>query len=114
MINKIKEYLEYRRNKKIAKKELARMAATILPTVKTVSDKGSDIVDFIVRLTNETKNVSGEKLIEMILSEVSTTLKADNNRIIEILTYMANLQPEDIQRILIHSVVETMPENKDK
>lgn len=114
MLNKIKEYLEYRKNKKIAKRELSKMAAIVLPTVREVSDKGSDIIKFIVRLTNETKNVKGEKLVEMVLNEVSTALQTDNNRIIEILTYMANLQPEDIQKILVHSVVETIPANKDK
>lgn len=114
MINKIKEFLEYRRNKRIVKRELARMSATILPTIREVSDKSTDIVKFIVRLTNETKNVKGEKLVEMVLNEVSTALQTDNDRIIEILTYMANLNPEDIQKILVHSVVETMPTNKDK
>lgn len=114
MIKKIKEYLEYRRNKKIAKSELARMAAALLPTIREVSDKGVDIAKFIVKLTNETKNVSGEKLIEMVLNEVSNALQTNKNRIIEIFTYMANLQPEDIQKILVHSVVETMPDNKEK
>lgn len=49
----------------------------------------------------------------MVLNEVSTALQTDNNRIIEILTYMANLQPEDIQKILVHSVVETMPKTNN-
>lgn len=113
MINRIKEHLEYRKNKRIAKKELAKMAATTLPVIREISDKGTDIAKFIVRLTNETKNVKGEKLVEMVLNEVSTALQTDNNRIIEILTYMANLQPEDIQKILVHSVVETMPKTNN-
>lgn len=113
MINKIKEYLEYRRNKKIAKRELARMVATTLPVIREVSDKGTDIAKFIIRLTNETRNIKGEKLVEVVLNEVSTVLQTDNNRIIEILTYMANLQPEDIQKILVHSVVETIPKTDD-
>ena len=109
MIKRIKEYLEYRKNKKIAKREFAKMAATTLPVIRTVSDKGADIVKFIVKLTNETKNVEGERLVEMVLNEVSTALKTDNNRIIEILTYMASLSPQDIQKVLVHSAVETMP-----
>lgn len=114
MINKIKEYLKYRRNKRIAKRELAGMAATILPTMREVSDKGSDIIKFIVRLTNETKDVGGEKLVAMVLNEISAALQTDNNRIIEILTYMASLHPADIQKLLVHSIVETMPDNKEK
>lgn len=109
MINRMKEYLEYRRNKKIAKRELAKMAATTLPVIREVSDKGADIVNFVVKLTNETKNIKGERLVELVLNEVSTALQTDNSRIIEILSYMANLKPDEIQKILVHSVVETMP-----
>ena len=109
MINRIKEYFEYRRNKKIAKRELAKMAATTLPVIREVSDKGTDIAKFVVKLTNETKNIKGERLIELVLNELSVALQADNNRIIEILTYMSSLSPEDIQKVLVHSVVETMP-----
>ena len=109
MIKRIKEYFEYRRNKKIAKREFAKMAATTLPVIREVSDKGTDIAKFVVKLTNETKNIKGERLVELVLNEVSTALQTDNNKIIEILTYMSNLSPEDIQKILVHSMVETMP-----
>lgn len=109
MIKRIKEYLEYRKNKKIAKRELAKMVATTLPVIRDVSDKGTDIAKFVVKLTNETKNVEGERLIELVLNEVSNALQTDNNRIIEILSYMANLSPQDIQKVLVHSAVETMP-----
>ena len=108
MIKRIKEYLEYRRNKRIAKRELAKMAATTLPVIREVSDKGTDIAKFIVKLTNETKNIKGERLVELVLNEVSTVLQTDNNRIIEILTYMASLSPQDIQKVLVHSAVETI------
>ena len=113
MINKFKEYLEYRRNKKIAKRELAKMVATTLPVIREVSDKGTDIAKFIVKLTNETKNIKGERLVEMVLNEASTALKTDNNRIIEILTYMASLSPQDIQKVLVHSITETLPNDKE-
>ena len=114
MINKFKEYLEYRRNKKIAKRELAKMAATTLPVIREVVDKGTDITKFVVKLTNETKNIKGERLIELVLNELSNALQTDNSRIIEILTYMANLSPEDIKKILVHSIAETLPsDNKE-
>ena len=109
MINRIKEYLEYRKNKKIAKREIAKIAATTLPVIREVSDKGTNIAKFVVKLTNETKNIKGERLVEFVLNEVSTALQVDNNRIIEILTYMASLSPQDIQKVLVHSAVETMP-----
>ena len=114
MINRIKEYFEYKRNKKIAKREIAKIAATTLPVIREVSDKGTNIAKFVVKLTNETKNIKGERLVELVLNEVSTALQVDNNRIIEILTYIASLSPEDIQKILIHSIVETLPsDNKE-
>lgn len=109
MIERIRKYLEYRRNKKLAKRELAKIASVTLPVIREVSDKGTDIVKFIVKLTNATKDIDSEKLIEMVLNEISGALQVDNSRIIEVLTYMAKLQPEDIQRILIHSVGETAP-----
>ena len=113
MINKFKEYLEYRRNKKIAKRELAKMAATTLPVIREVSDKGTDIAKFVVKLTNETKNIKGERLIELVLNELSTALQTNNNRLIEILAHIASLSPEDIQKIIVHSVVETMDTDKE-
>ena len=113
MINRIKEYFEYRKNKRIAKYELAEMAATALPVIREVSDKGTDIAKFVVKLTNETKNIKGEKLVELVLNELSTALHTDNNRIIEILTYMASLSPEDIEKVLVHSITETLPNDKE-
>ena len=112
MINRIKEYFEYRRNKKIAKKELAKIAATTLPVIREISNKGTDIAKFVVKLTNETKNIKGERLVKLVLNEVSTALQTDNERIIQIGQYMANLSPEDIQKILVHSIVETLPSDK--
>lgn len=113
MIKRIKEYLEYRRNRKIAKRELAKMAATTLPVIREVSDKGTDMAKFIVKLTNETKNIKGERLVELVLNEVSTALQTNNSRVIEILSYMASLSPEDIQKILVHSMVHTIPNDKE-
>ena len=113
MINRIKEYFEYRRNKKIAKRELAKMAAITLPVIREVSDKGTDIAKFVVKLTNETKNIKGERFVELVLNELSTALQTSNNRLIEILAYIASLSPEDIQKIIVHSVVETMDTDKE-
>lgn len=113
MINKFREYLEYRRNKKIAKRELVKMVTTTLPVVSEVSAKGADITKFIINLANATKNVDGEKLVEMTLNEVSAALQTSNNRLIEILTYIASLSHEDIQKIVVHSVVETMDTDKE-
>lgn len=39
--------------------------------------------------------------------------KQANNRLIEILAYIASLSHEDIQKIIVHSVVETMDTDKE-
>lgn len=114
MIKRIKEYLEYRRNKKLIKKEFTKIATTTLSTFRIISDKGNDILRFITKLTEESKNIEGEALIKLILDEVSTVLQTDNNRIIEILTYIASLKPEDIQKILTHSIIETSSTKNNK
>lgn len=114
MIKKIKEYLEYRKNKKIAKRELVKITSTTLPLVTELSSKGKDVVNFVIKLSNETKNVEGEKMVELVLNELSTALQTNNNRIIEILTYIANFQPDEIQKIITHSIVETLPSNEEK
>lgn len=76
--------------------------------MRNISDKGSSIVNFVTRLAEETKEVEGEQLIRMVLDEVSTILDTDNDQIVEILSYLASMSPEDIQKILVHSLVETI------
>ncbi len=109
-MKKITEYLEYRKNKRTAKRALVRLAACVLPAIGDTAVKGADIIKFVIRLTSAAKDMNGERLVEMVLSEVSDALQSDNEHIIEILTYMAALNPEDIRKILIHSAVEAMPD----
>ena len=100
-------------NDALEKRELAKMAATTLPVVSEVSAKGTDIAKFIINLANATKNVDGEKSVEITLNELSTALQTSNSRLVEILTYVASLSPEDIQKIITHSIVETMDTEKE-
>lgn len=113
MIQKIKQYREYRRNKQIAKKELAKLAATSLPLVNQMNSKGANIIKFIIKTAESCKEVSGDALIQMILTELSDVLKTDNERLIDVLTYMAGLSQEDIQKILVQGIIETNPKNND-
>lgn len=112
MFRKFKEYFEYKKNKKIVKKELATMAATALPTIRKFTEKRADTLKFIQNLVSSTKNMKNEELVSMVLDEMADKLATDQKRIIEILTYMASLSPQDIQKVLVHSMVETMPNNE--
>ena len=106
MINTLKKYSEYRVNKKIAKNELTKLAANILPVINNSS--GNNIIKFLAKLAKETKNIEGNKLIEIVISEMSNLLKTNNTRLIEVLTYIAGLTPDELNEILIHSMAETI------
>ena len=70
MINKIKEYLEYRRNKKIAKRELAKLGATALPIILQTVTQSADIMNFITRLVKEVENVGADEFIKIVREEI--------------------------------------------
>ena len=116
MINKLKKYLEYRLNKKIAKMELTKLAANTLPIINNFSCAGGDIIKFMTKLAAETKNIEGERLIEIVINEMSNLLKTNNRRLTEVLTYIAGLTPDEINEILIHTIAETIsaPSKVDK
>ena len=73
----------------------------------------ADIAKFVVRLVNETKDINGDELVKIVISNIADVLKTSDNRLIEIVTYMASLSPEDIQKVIVHSMVQTMPNKKD-
>lgn len=110
MFTKIKSYFEYRKNKRIAKRELAAIAATTLPLIRNFTTKSADVFKFVVRLSEESKNVKGEELFQMILTELADLLNTNEGRIVEIASYIATLSPQDIHNIITHSVVETIHE----
>ena len=70
MIKKIKEYMEYRRNKKIAKRELAKIAATTLPLINNTVKRSADIMNFITRLATEVNNVGLDEFIKTVQIEI--------------------------------------------
>lgn len=110
MINTLKKYSEYRTNKKIAKMELTKLAANTLPIINNLSFVGGDFIKFFSKLVNETKNIEGERFIEIVVNELSDLLKTNNSRLLDVLTYIAGLTPDEINDILIHSMVETINE----
>lgn len=109
MAEKNKETLEYKKNMVIVKHEFAKIAATALPLIREYMEKSDDVLKFFLKLITESKNIESEKLFTMILDKVADKLATDQERLMEILTYMTSLTPEEMNKILIHSMVETMP-----
>lgn len=112
MFNKIKEYITYRKNKKIAKRELAKMAATTLPVIREFAEHKADTLDFIKNTALAAKNMDGSELVNMVVDAVADMFSVDHERFIEVGSYLISLSPEEIQKVLVHSMIETIPDNK--
>lgn len=107
MTKKIKEYLAYRRNRKTTKREMAKMLASALPVVREFTQKSSSLLSFVIKLAKASENVTAEDLYSMILSELAELLSTSESRVMEILTYFAGLSPQEMQKILVHGMVES-------
>ena len=107
MIKKIKEYFEYKKNCKVVKMTAAKILSTSLPVVMEFTEKSSSVMSFILKLSEASKNVATEDLYHMVISEVANLLNTSESRLVEIVTYMATLSPQDMQKILVHSTVES-------
>ena len=113
MLNKIKEYITYRKNKKIAKRELAKVVATTLPVIREFAEHKAYTLDFIKNTALAAKNMDGSELVNMVVDAVAEMFAVDHERFIEVGSYLVSLSPEEIQKILMHSMVETIPDNKN-
>lgn len=107
------QWLEYRRNRRIAKRELAKIMSTTLPVVRKVSTSSADIATFALELINTCKGLSGEALVDKLFGEASLLLETTQPRLLEIISYMANLSAEEMQKIVTHSIVHSNPEIKN-
>lgn len=112
MFNKIKEYITYRRNKKIAKRELAKIATTTLPAIREFAEHKADTLDFIKNTALAAKDVDGAELVNMVINAIAEMFSTDHERFIEIGSYLVSLSSEELQKILVHSMIETIPDNK--
>lgn len=108
MIKRLKKYIEYKRNRKKAKQELAKFCATIFPTIRIFSENRVNLLHFIIKLVNSVENVNDEEFLGLIIKEIADKLATDEIRLIEILHYIINLSPEDINKLIVHSISETM------
>lgn len=102
-MSRIREYLEYKKNKKIAKREMAKLAATTLPLVNQASEKGADIIKFVLHLVDAAKDAKDEKLLETVVHEIAILIDKNEKQIINVLSYMAGLSRDDIMKIVSYS-----------
>lgn len=102
-MSRIREYLEYRKNKKIAKREMAKLAATTLPLANQASEKGVDITKFVLHLVDAAKDAKDEKLLEIVVHEIAILIDKNEKQIINVLSYMAGLSRDDIMKIVSYS-----------
>lgn len=100
---RIREYLEYKKNKKIAKREMAKLAATTLPLVNQASEKSADIIKFVLHLVDAAKDAKDEKLLEIVVHEIAILIDKNEKQIINVLSYMAGLSRDDIMKIVFYS-----------
>jgi len=119
MIKKFKDYLVYRKNKKIYKKNIAMLGATALPLINLITSNGLNFVAFATNVMNECKGLEHQELINKLENIYMESIKifADkfettNERLFEIVKYVANLDKEDIKKIVVDAQLETL--NKEK
>lgn len=113
MFKKIKEYFNYRKNKKIAKRAITNTIATTLSFVNKFTDNKSDTVDFFYKLVESSKEIGGEALVTMVLGEIVDKFALDNEKLINLVQNIASLSPEDISKIVSYSMVDIVSGNTD-
>lgn len=112
MFDRIKSYITYRKNKKIAKREFINMAATTLPIIREFAENKTDTLNFIKNTALTAKDMNGSELVNMVINAFADKFSVDHERFIEVGSYLIGLSSEEIQKILVHSLVETIPDNK--
>lgn len=122
MFNKIKEYREYRKNKKAVKRELVAIASNTFPLVSKTTANALKFVNFATHVMEECNSLGSEELANKLQEIINDTIKiladkfeTDESRLFEIMQYIATLSKEDIQKIIVSSQVETLhtEENND-
>lgn len=114
MLRKIKEYIIYRKKKRAIQKELINIATTTLPVLKEFTERKAETAKFFFRILDSTKTVDEDQLVLEVMKLLADKLAIEQSRLLEIIQYMASLSPDEIQKILVHSMIETMPKEETK
>ena len=114
MLKKIKEYFVYRKQVKTAKKAIAVVGANMLLSVNQIAANINDVLQFAAHVAKECNTLKREELVSTIFGVLVDKFETDETRLYDIIKYMSTLDAEDIQKILVHAMVETNKEIKDK
>lgn len=107
-MSKLNEWIEYRKNKKTAKREIAKIMAATLPTINSVTSNATDIAKVFVSVTESCKNTPQDELVSTAITTIADKFEEDESRVYEIVKYITTLSPTDINKILVDATVETM------
>lgn len=117
-MKKIKNYFEYRKNRKIFKKNITKLGNTILPLINIITSSGLNIVAFATKLVETCGNLEGEELIKEThnlfidsLEVFANKFEVDEERLYEIVKYIATLDKDDIKKILMDAQISTLHED---
>ena len=120
MIKRIKEYFEYKRNLKKVKREIVKLGSTTLPLANLITSNALDLVNFATKVINECGNLEGDKLLDRLQSIIKDSIsvfankfETDEERLFEIVKYIATLDKSDIQKIITDAQVETLLKDND-
>lgn len=110
MFNKIKNHFEYKRNLKKVKQELVGIGANLFPLINKTTSNALNAVNFITHVVEECNKLEGKELISTVIETVANKLETDESRLYEIIQYIATMSKEDLQKVLVHAMVETNEE----
>lgn len=106
MLKRIREYFNYKKNKKIAKRAIINTTATILSAVNKFVENKADNINFISKLIDSAKEIDNGELITMVIGELIDKFALDNEKIIKLIQNISNLSPEDISKIVTYSMID--------
>lgn len=110
MFNKIKNHFEYKRSLKRVKKELVEIGANLFPLINNTTSNALNFVNFLTHIMEECNKLEGDELITSVLNVIADKFETNESRLYEIVKYIATMSKEDLQKVLIHAMVETNAE----
>lgn len=110
MLKRMKEYFEYKKKVKKVKREVIEFGATLFPLINKTTSNALNFVNFLTHIMEECNKLEGDELITSVLNVIADKFETNESRLYEIVKYIATMSKEDLQKVLIHAMVETNAE----